>query len=151
MPGRARYPWQIENYFWQHIVVVDSCWEWIGGTNGVGYGVITIKNRRTLAHRYAYELRKGQISEGLTIDHLCRNRGCVNPDHLEAVTNRENILRGESPYAKKSRQTHCLHGHEFTPENTMIPKDGRRRCRTCYDGYYAKRRLADCLREKVAG
>lgn len=86
------------------------------------------------AHRLSYELHKGEIPEGLEIDHLCRNRWCVNPDHLEAVTRRENIMRGDGP--KKlgelnSKKTHCKHGHPFDKENTRYRPTGGRSCRIC--------------------
>lgn len=82
------------------------------------------------AHRVAFELIRGCIPNGLVLDHLCRNRGCVNPDHLEPVTFRENIMRGVGYTAQQARKTHCRHGHEFTVENTYVWRGGRI-CRTC--------------------
>ena len=95
------------------------------------------------AHRLAYELVKGPISDGLQIDHLCRNRACINPDHLEAVTQRENILRGEGVAALNARKTHCPQGHAYDEENTLIltgRQAGARRCQICArDRKYAGR------------
>lgn len=110
----------------------DECWEWKAG-KGNGYGSIraTGHGPSLLAHRISYELLVGPIPEGLVIDHLCRNRGCVNPTHLEPVTMVENVMRGESPYARAARQTECIHGHPFTPENTYVTKRGGRHCLEC--------------------
>jgi hypothetical protein len=88
----------------------------------------------------AYELAIGPIPEGLTIDHLCRNRGCVNPAHLEAVTNRTNLLRGDGIAALNARKTHCKRGHEFTPENTYVWREGTRACRACHTAQEQARR-----------
>lgn len=91
-----------------------------------------VDGKQRYAHRLAYEWAVGPIPPGAQIDHLCREPRCINPDHLEAVTQRENIVRGESPSAVNARKTHCLHGHEFTPENTYRrPDDGNRQCRAC--------------------
>ena len=114
--------WDSNNYR----VLDDGCWEWLGSTS-TGYGCF----RRGYAHRYSYELHKGAIPDGLQIDHLCRNRLCVNPDHLEAVTVRVNVLRGVSRVAANARQSHCIRGHEFTPENTRRRANGSRACREC--------------------
>ena len=96
----------------------------------LGYGTMTIKGKPKRAHIVAYEQMVGPIPEGLELDHLCDNPSCVRPDHLKAVTHRENTLRGNNPFAQKARQTHCIHGHEFTPENTYTGR-GRRECRAC--------------------
>lgn len=106
------------------------CWIWTGALMTKGYGTLENGQRREGAHRIAYKLRYGSIPEGLTIDHLCRNKPCVNPGHLEAVTNRTNVLRGVGPSAQNARKTHCLRGHEYTEANTYR-SNGKRSCRTC--------------------
>lgn len=104
------------------------CWLWMGHIHD-GYGRIGGK----AAHRVVYTIVKDDIPKGLQLDHLCRNRRCVNPDHLEPVTQRENILRGEGIAAINKRKTHCKNGHEFTPENTYIrgSRNGNRECMIC--------------------
>jgi len=102
------------------------------GKNAAGYGMFKIRGRTEKAHRVAYYCSHGPIPEGLVLDHLCRNRGCVNPSHLEPVTNWENVLRGVNFVAGLARQTHCKRGHEFTPENTATHTvTGCRVCRAC--------------------
>jgi len=109
----------------------DGCWPWQGPLRN-GYGYIHLsRDKKVAAHRWTYELFVGPIPEGLTLDHLCRNRSCVKPTHLEPVTNRVNILRGESLSARRARQTHCKRGHPFTAENTTTDAKGRRICRAC--------------------
>lgn len=103
---------------------------WTGPTLE-GYGVFNWKSERTKAHRAVFELLEGAIADGLEPDHLCEVTLCVRPSHLEPVTHRVNILRGQSPAAQNARKTHCLKGHEFTAENTYERPDGGRRCRTC--------------------
>lgn len=103
-----------------------GCHVWTAYVRPSGYGMFGIGRRVHYAHRVAYELFVGPIPEGLQIDHLCRNRRCVNPMHLEPVTHRENGRRG-----KWSRKTHCVHGHAYTPDNTYYSADGSRRCRIC--------------------
>lgn len=114
-----------------------ECWPWTAATDGHGYGQITIDYKRKKAHRVAYELTVGPIPDGMSLDHLCRHPECVNPAHLEPVHHAENVRRGASgikAMARAALQTHCKHGHEFTPENTRIASvDGyeRRVCRAC--------------------
>jgi len=110
-----------------------GCWEWLGFITLNGYGRTNFPGVKTrLAHRLVYELLVGPIPDGLTLDHLCRNRSCVNPAHLEPVTMKVNTLRGESFAAKNARKTHCKRGHEFTTANTyIIPSTGSRQCRPC--------------------
>lgn len=118
--------------FCAKVAVTDSCWQWVGGGDGMGYGYFWNGKRCVRAHRFSYETFVGPIAVGLQIDHLCRNRLCVNPEHLEPVTQKVNLLRGESQPARNAVKTHCVHGHEFTPENTYHkPGESWRNCRTC--------------------
>ena len=116
----------------------DECWEWLGGDTGEdGYGAFRIDGRIRIAHRVVYELVYGRIPFGWHTDHLCRNVKCCNPLHLEAVTPRENILRGIGPSAKNARKTHCKNGHAFAGDNlgrgSRPRSDGSpsRKCRKC--------------------
>lgn len=109
----------------------SPCWQWYGGGVPSGYG----RWRNGYAHRHYYEFAVGPIPDGTEIDHLCRNRGCVNPAHMEAVPHRVNMLRGNTIPAKNVAKTHCLRGHPFDEKNTRINKEGARRCRACNRGY----------------
>lgn len=123
-----------------HVSVRTGCWLWHSTMHLAGYGVICDwapdgRRLRLLAHRVLYQLHRGEIPKELTVDHLCRRRNCVNPWHMELVTNRENILRGKCFAARYAKRTRCKHGHKFTPENTRHSwKRGiyqGRACRAC--------------------
>ena len=116
--------------FWNRVLKTAGCWEWQGNRRISGYGRLQVEGRETQAHRFAYELLIGPIPDGLDIDHLCRNRGCVNPAHMEPVTPTENTLRGVGAAAINARKTHCIRGHPFNLLNTVY-RQGFRQCRTC--------------------
>ncbi len=118
------------------------CWQWTGATQR-GYGSIHVGTSRKdkkmrQVHVVVWEILVGPIPAGLTLDHLCRNRACVRPSHLQPVTNKVNVLRGRGLTAVNARKTHCKRGHEFTPENTRVNRGSAvngygpfRSCRTC--------------------
>ncbi len=118
--------------FMSRIEKTDSCWNWGGAVRDDGYGHMFFFKKLQMAHRIMYLLETGSMPPvGLVIDHLCRNRKCVNPEHLEVVTIGENVLRGETLAAKNKAKTHCQNGHEYSPENTVMYSEKRRRCRIC--------------------
>lgn len=125
------------------IYVPSGCWEWSGAHDAAGYPRMSLrrngKKTQLGAHRLAYEFYVGPIPPGLVIDHLCRNPGCVNPAHLEAVTQLENFLRGEHRSAVTARENRCQRGHEFTPENTIVIV---KRCKACVQDGIKERRAA---------
>jgi hypothetical protein len=141
----------IERFMQRVERVENGCWLWTGTVHKFGYGVARHRGHRVRAHRLAYELFIGPVPDGLTVDHVCHNgsgcdgghaclhRRCVNPAHLEAVTNGVNVLRGESPLARHARKTHCPRDHEYTSENTRVYR-GKRYCRACHRDYERTRR-----------
>jgi hypothetical protein len=118
----------------------SGCWLWQAHINYLGYGAMRKDSQMVGAHRVSYEIFKGPIPHGHEIDHLCRVRNCVNPNHLEAVTKRENISRSEGVSVQNARKTFCKYGHELTEENVYHRKDGRQ-CKIC-------RRQTDLNRRK---
>lgn len=119
----------IERFPAYYQAVASGCWEWLGGTFH-GYGVFSASGKQSIrAHRVAFFLHYGHWPD--CIDHLCRNRKCVNPLHLEAVSNKENVLRGIGITAKNRLKTHCSKGHELTDSNVWMSARGQRICKTC--------------------
>ena len=141
-------PWSVK----RRIYFGDYCWIWTLKPNSEGYGRATLDKRTWYAHRLVYTLLVGPIPDGLVLDHLCRVRRCVNPVHLDPVTQGTNVRRGAGPQLTAMRpvRTHCKRGHEMTRENTILAKQSRsdtvmRQCRTCRNArdlarYYKKRR-----------
>lgn len=129
---RGNYRDPIVGFFNKIKIDKNGCWIWMAGTDKDGYGTYSPYRKKVRAHRYSYELFKGKIPNGLVIDHLCKNTSCVNPYHLEVVTNKENILRGNCPSAINSRKKYCKNGHLLSGENLYIQeKTGKRFCREC--------------------
>lgn len=127
---------------WAKVVKTDSCWNWVSCRNRKGYSIFRVRSpkkkcgyQKLLVHRITYELLIGKIPDGLTIDHLCRNRQCVNPQHLEPVTGKVNTLRGAGLTAINARKTVCSRGHPFNEANTYVYKSekylGGRKCKMC--------------------
>ena len=118
-------PWE---RFIAHTSIEDAaaCWRWTASVCRDGYAKFYVNRKHVKAHNYAYREIIGKIPEGLILDHLCRVRNCVNPFHLEPVTTRENIRRGEN---KERRKTACPRGHAYD----VITSEGKRRCRVCHN------------------
>jgi|SRR5690606_18642277 len=133
----------LEQRFWPKVDTRGICWEWTAARGGFrnGYGVIGRQDGGSrYAHRVAWELLVGPIPEELTIDHLCRNTLCVNPDHMEIVPRGVNTLRAYNFSGINSRKTHCKRGHAFDSDNTHLTPTGRRNCRACDREYYHRKR-----------
>lgn len=142
--GGCTYP--LPDQLRRHIRFSSTCWQWVGATASKGYGRVKYAGRLEVAHRLVFATLRGAIPDGLVLDHLCRNRGCVNPDHLEPVTNRTNILRGQSPTALNALKKTCSRGHRFEGENLGWYRGGRI-CRECQR--VKQRRLRSAKREGI--
>lgn len=135
----------ITQRFWDKVEKSDRCWMWSAGTSSEGYGRYYLgaengAKRHDYAHRISYAIAHGPIPEGLHIDHLCRVRSCVNPSHLEAVTCKVNLLRGETVTARNASVTHCPSGHPYSGENLLVNNRGQRQCASCKRSYNDKYR-----------
>lgn len=131
--------------FWDRVEKTDGCWVWTGPLDMYGYGKVQIGSATRGAHRVAYIETRGEPAIGLVLDHLCRNRSCVNPSHLEPVTQRENVMRSDAPTALNAVKTHCPQGHPYDLDNTYAMPGGGRGCRECrrasWRRWNAKRQL----------
>lgn len=142
--------WKGQTVMERFMSKIDSssgCWLWMGPINRDGYGKFTVRRITVAAHRFAYQELISPIPDGLTIDHLCKHRNCVNPAHMEPVTMRENLLRGDTIQARNHKKTHCLNGHPFDDKNT-IWFYGWRQCRECLINRKAAKRRAMGLKER---
>lgn len=120
--------------FWSQVALPNEqgCMLWLGSHAYRGYGKFWINGSSRRAHRISYEVAYGPIAADLVIDHLCRVHGCVAPAHLEAVTQRENVLRGDGVSAGHAKKTHCPLGHPYDAVNTYVYPAGKRGCRECH-------------------
>ena len=130
--------------FWTKVDKTPTCWDWTVKPD-TGYGRFGAQGRTLLAHRVAHTLAGRSIPNGLQVDHLCRNRRCVNPDHLDVVSVAENVLRGDGISARNARKTHCHRGHPLEGDNLYITPSGNRNCIKCQ-----RQRVRDHRRRQVA-
>jgi HNH endonuclease len=136
--------------FWEKVQMPslpDGCMEWMAHRSVYGYGRFKFNGVQVGAHRLSWIITNGPIPKNMQIDHLCRNRGCVRPDHLDLVTQKENVLRSEAPSAKQAKQTHCKRGHELSGDNIYQGKyerTGIRDCISCQRLRYRKSRGECC-------
>lgn len=124
-------PNTLEKVIARTIIDENGCWLWQGSKDTSGYGHVQFQGKLWKVHRVVYTCMVSEIPRGLTLDHLCRIRECCNPEHLEVVSNAENIRRGISANRQK---THCPQGHPYDDENTYFAPNGKRRCKACHRG-----------------
>lgn len=115
----------VSEFFYRHILKTGTCWLWTGRIYPNGYGQFHARTKVVYAHRWSYEFHVGPIPQGKELDHICRVRHCVRPGHLEAVTHRENVRRGNAV------KNHCIHGHAYNKQNMWLDKHGWKHCRAC--------------------
>jgi hypothetical protein len=134
--------------FWAKVTSDGDCWRFTSNINTAGYGMFRIGKKKYLAHRVSFTALVTTIPDGLTLDHLCRNRACVNPDHLDPVPIGVNTARAARPPGGWliPPTSHCRNGHEYTPDNTGVNSNGSRKCWTCRRAQWRQQ----CERRKAA-
>lgn len=142
-----------ETEFFKRVEKTDTCWLWIGNIDANGYGRFYMNPKTTRAHRVSFFIHKGEVPTGLVLDHLCRIKHCVNPEHLEAVSNWENVARGIGITARNAQKTHCKRGHEMNEENTRRPPSNprARRCKKCEPLFWRPRKKPLKVKEQNHG
>lgn len=132
---------RLQEKFWAKVAKrgLYDCWEWTGSKTHRGYGAFAPDRKVMPAHRFAYHMANPDMDHTLVVDHICRNRGCVNPSHLRLMTNKENVLCGVGPTAVNAKKTACPKGHPYAGKNLCIDNRGRRVCRECTRVRKAKR------------
>jgi hypothetical protein len=130
LAGRTIRP--IEDRFWEKVEKTDTCWLWTGARMPIGYGRFGIKKENCLAHVVSMGLAGVEIPPGMVLDHICKVRNCVRPEHLRVVTRSWNAkYNNDSIFSRNRARTHCTHGHEFTEANIRRTEEGYRNCRPC--------------------
>ena len=127
---RVSEPSEVKERILSRVSDWKECWVY-NGAKRKGYGLIRVNGTQQTVHCVLYEIMSAPIPTGYVLDHLCKNKGCVNPAHLQPVTSRENTMRGNGPTALRAKQTHCKNGHELSGDNLIARKDARRVCKTC--------------------
>jgi hypothetical protein len=128
----------VEKILAKHVDATSGCWEWKARKDKDGYGRTTIQRKTYQAHRVVFAALVGPIPEGMTIDHLCKNKACVNPDHMEVTTVKVNVLRSDNICSLNARKTHCPRGHPLSGENLYLYPAGGRGCRQCQRDHAAR-------------
>jgi hypothetical protein len=147
---------EVAERFWTKVNKTETCWLWTGAAvrgrpeRKERYGQFWNGGKIERAHRYSYRLANGSIPEGLVIDHLCKETLCVNPDHLRAVTNRENILAGNGACARNLKKGYCPQGHKLGGDNVFPKQTDDRSCRTCHNANYMSRYYAKKVKDARA-
>ena len=144
----TKHPVEATKRFWAKVNTEGQCWVWLGARNQNGYGRFWHDVKMVTAHRFAYEEAHGPVVSGLVLDHLCRNRSCVRPGHLEPVSGHENTLRGESRAAANARRTHCSKGHDYLTSG-YVDRRGQRNCNICRNAKNRAYRLSKRSKQPV--